>query len=151
MECQGLHKDRCDQEALYNLFFFPAYNSFLDDFLECSLRVIEKKYGSALSKCLSVKRAIRLLREIHDDQTIRRFAILFLVEWETELKKALEEQTSRKDHFRAYIAHINGFVEKTIRFSYNRHNIIEIVDEFERAARLEYIMGPLTTYSNSSL
>lgn len=146
-----IHKKRCDEDAIYNMFFFPEYNNLLNDFLDCCIKVLEKKYGSALEKSKRVKRMFRLLRETPEDVDIIRFVILFLIVWETDIRNALLQQISQKEHFRACVSRFSKFVDQTIQFSYNKHNIIEIVTEFEKAARLEYVMGPLTTNSNSSL
>lgn len=129
---------------MYNLFFFPEMNDFLENLLKCSIQIIEKKYGPRLSQEPDIAHAFKMLKDIDTDQTARIFALLFMINWETNIIKLLESTHQNKTHFKKYLMRLHEFVENTLRYPYDKHNIIEIVEGFERESRLEYVMGPTT-------
>lgn len=155
--CSSIHLARIHKDPMYHFFFFPEHENFLQEFLRGALAIIRKKYGPYVLDDPEVAYALDHLFAFPEDVVAIRFAILFMLRWEPQVSKAMESAYDQVNpfkttlHYRKFIQLLHEFVEKTIHFSYNAHNIIEIVTEFEKAARLEYMMGPLTTNSKSSV
>lgn len=153
----SIHLQRCQRDPMYTFFFFPEHENFLQEFLRGSLAILSKKYGPYVMNDPEVAYALSHLETFPKDYVAIRFALLFILRWEPQVSKAMESGYDEinpfktKLHYRQFIQLLHEFVNKTIHFSYNPHNIIEIVTEFEKAAKLEYMMGPLTTNSNSSV
>lgn len=148
--------EKREENPCYKLFFFPERDHLMRDFLQCAIDILKKKYGAErLLKDRTIARAFRLLQEINDNE-VRVFALMILITWEPNISEALQSGIDdthpiyNRMHFTKFMARLHQFVEQTIHFPYNKHNIIEIVTEFEKAARLEYMMGPLTTKFKSS-
>lgn len=132
----------------FDFFLFPEKDDFLRNFLQCAIDILKKKYGAhRIQEDWGIQRAFELLQSIPDNEA-RRFALLFLIFWEVDIAKTLESGIDKEErvysvmHFQKYRMRLGTFIEQTIHFPYNKHNVIEIVTEFEKAARLEYIMGP---------
>jgi len=133
---------------MFDFFFFPEKDNFMVQLLQCATDIIEKKYGKErIQQDNSIRRVFHLLKTIQD-QDARRFALLFLMYWEQDIFKAFksgidaDEKIYSPLHYEKYRMRLKTFIEQTIHFPYDKHNIIEIVTEFEKAARLEYVMGP---------
>lgn len=139
-----------EKNPCYTLFFEPEKDNLINDFLKCAIDIMKKRYGEdrLVNQDRTIARAFRLLTEINDN-TVRVFALMFLIHWETDIANALksgiddtEQNVYTRRHFEKFSARLKHFIDQTIHFPYNKHNIIEIVTEFEKAARLEFIMGP---------
>lgn len=140
-----IHKRRCEQDPCYNLFFFPETDNFLSQLLHFSIQIIEKKYGPRLCQDAHIAYAFSLLKRIDSDTTVRIFALMFMIRWESGIVKALESGYKKDTTlFKKFVMRLHEFVENTLRYPYDKHNIIDIVNGFEQTCRLEYIMGPTT-------
>jgi hypothetical protein len=141
--------NRCNGDPMYTILFYPEEENLLLEYIKLCTKVVIKRYQI---KDKEILRVFELLETI-DDSVVRKFALLFFIHWETNLAKGLEDavdetkkttlyQEEAKKHYNAFVGKMGEFVEKTVKFAYTKYNIIEVVNEFEKAARLEYVMGP---------
>ena len=143
-------KNRCDNDPIYSLIYAPHDDDFINQMIELCILVICKRYGDTISKDKSISYMFKLLREVKDDDVIKRFAIIFFINWETDLCKAVVDmygdkglfEENGKQHFHQFIGRMNAFVEKTIRFPYSKYNIIELINNVDDSVKKEYLMGP---------
>ena len=125
----------------FQLLFYPEKDNYLKEFIEGSIEIIEKKYNIDNPP---IKRIFGLLLTIPDNDA-RHFMFFFVLYWEDKIARALEETletTEEKQHFRKFVNKMSEYINKTTKFPYDKNNIIEIVNEFVKSAKLEYPMGP---------
>lgn len=127
-------------DACFSLLYYPEKNDYLKEFIVGSIEIIEKKYNITDPV---IKRIFHLLKTVPDNDA-RLFAFCFIIYWENTIANALEETYAKEDrpHFRKYVNRMNVFINKTTNFSYDKHNIIEMITEFVKASKLEWTMGP---------
>ena len=145
-----IHGKRCEGDPCYSIMFFPERE--LDKLIKTAILAIKKKYGDRIKNNKKICRIFGLLETI-DDNEPKLFAIFFMIYWERTIANTIEEAfngtgmfgRNDKQHFKNFVCRLHDFIEKTIAFSYDKNNIIEIVTNFVAAAKLEYVMGPFTT------
>jgi hypothetical protein len=141
---------RCHGDPMYTILFYPEEENLLSEYIKLCTKVVIKRYQI---KDAEILRVFKLLETIDNDPIIRKFALLFFINWETNLAKGLEDafdetkkgtlyEENAKKHYNAFVGKMEEFVDKTVKFAYTKYNVIEMVTEFEKAARLEYVMGP---------
>lgn len=133
---------------MFDFFFYPERDDFMKQFLQCSIDIVKKRYGEErLLKDSSIRRVFHMLTTIEDDDA-RRFFLLFLMYWEQNVSDTIKSGIDDNEpifsplHYEKFRMRLKAFIDQTVHFPYDKHNIIEIVTEFEKAARLEYVMGP---------
>lgn len=140
---------RCTGDPIYTILYFPKEENLLEEYIKLCTKVVIKRYQI---KDPEILRIFNLLETI-DDDAVRKVACMFFINWEPNLAKGLEDafdeklettlfKQNAKQHYCAFVGKMGEFVEKTITFAYTKNNIIEIINEFERNAKLEYTMGP---------
>lgn len=147
-----IHGKRCDGDPCYSIMFFPERENLLNNLIKTAILAIKKKYGTHIVNNKKICRIFGLLETI-DDNEPKLFAIFFMIYWERNIANNIEEAfngtgifgINDKQHFKNFVCKLHDFIEKTIVFSYDKNNIIEIITRFVEAAKLEYIMGPFTT------
>lgn len=150
-KCDEILKERCDNDPIYSIIYAPHDDEdFIDQMIELCIQVICKRYGKTISEDKSISYMFKLLREVKDDDIIKRVAIIFFINWESELTKAVADMYGNKglfgdngkQHFFQFIGRMNSFVEKTIKFPYSKYNIIDTINNFDESSKKEYLMGP---------
>ncbi len=144
-----IHDNRCEHDPMYTMLFFPDRERLLFTFTEVAISVIQKRYGKQIMEDKTISRIFGLLLSINDNEP-RLLFILFAIYWERNIAKAIEEafdgkglfEEQDRHHFQLFISKMGEFVEKTIKFKYDKHNAIEIIDNYNSASRIEYVMGP---------
>ena len=143
-------KERCENDPIYSIIYVTYDNEFIDEMIKLSFQIISKKYGKTISEDKSISYMFKLLQEVQNDNVIKRVALIFLINWESDLYKAVGEmygskglfEENGKQHFFKFMGTMNSFVEKTIRFPYSKYNIIEMINNFDSSVKQEYLMGP---------
>ena len=123
-------------DPVFTLLYYPERD--VDEFLDTAIKVVQKRYGDRI-RTRTISRAIFDQLQRIPDNTSRLFALIFMMQWETSLSSGISDTP----HFRAWLARIDHFIDMTVQFKYNKFNVMEIVDNFVEAAKLEYTMGPL--------
>jgi hypothetical protein len=90
-----------------------------------------------------------LLKTINDHD-IRLFVVLNWMYRERSMREAIEREYDQKgifgkddiNHFHSFVGLIGKFVDQTVQFPYDPSNVMDIVENFIKAAKLEYMMGP---------
>lgn len=123
-------------DPVFTLLYYPERE--MDEFLDTAIKVVQKRYGERIHT-RTISRAIFDQLQRIPDNTVRLFALIFMMQWETSLSTGISDTP----HFRAWLARIDRFIDMTVQFKYNKFNVIEIVENFVEAAKLEYVMGPL--------
>lgn len=129
---------------MYQLCYFPQ-----QELLKKCIELIHKKYGSALRNDRLIQRVFGLLMEYNDHDAMF-MACIFMMVWESEVSKAVEQLFSleqdftlhgqqSREHFRKFLILAREYVEKTIQFPYNKTNIIETAHKFRQATTLAYM------------
>lgn len=147
---EELHRQRCACDPMYQLCFFATENDFSLQFFNRCVQVIFKKYGSALSQDPFLLHVIDLLRKHHQDSDIMTFVILFMIRWESELSKVMEDTMDlhsthtlfNRVHFRNFLQFLMRITDETCRFPFNKTNMIQRVQDFRMSAVTEYMTGP---------
>lgn len=140
-----MEEKRCLGDPCYSMFFFPQRGE-LDRMINICVKEIKKKYSLKNNK---ICRIFGLL-EIIDDDYPKILAMLFFMTWETKIQKMLEDaynqtgifEKNDKKHFKDFVIKMAEYVDKTIRFGYDKNNAIEIVTNFVDSAKIEYMFGP---------
>jgi hypothetical protein len=133
MEKNLVHKQRCEK--------------FTEELLEMCIAVAQKKYGTRFQEDKTINYMFELLRK-SKEKTIKRIAIIFCMYWESHVYDAIKElytdeglfDDKGKDHLLMFYNKMGEFVEQTIRFPCNEQNIIEMMENFEKGARVQYLM-----------
>jgi len=142
---RDVHQERCDHDPLYCIIFFPERRqNLLLEFVKLGIAIIHKRY--------SIKeehRVFGLLKTINDPD-IRLFAVLFWIYKERSFMRAIEAEYDQKgmfgtddiNHFHSFVGLVGRFIDQTMQFPYDANNIMEMLDKFVAAVRLEYVTGP---------
>lgn len=141
-----IHKQRCDMDPIYRLLFAET-GKFTDELLEVCIAVVQKKYGKRFCEHKSINYMFELLRKTKE-KTIKRIAIIFCMYWESHVYQAIRDLYTDKgifddkgrDHYLMFYNKMGEFVEQTIRFPCNEQNIIEMMENFEKGARVQYLI-----------
>jgi len=144
-----MSKNKCNGDPIFTILFYPEEENLLEEYIKLCTKVVIKRYQI---KDEEILRVFKLLETI-DDPIVRKVACMFFLVWENNLAKGLEDafdekststlfKEKAKEHYYAFVGKMGEFVEKTVTFAYTKHNVIEVINEFERNARLEYTLGP---------
>lgn len=146
-----IHKQRCDNDPIYKLLFDNKdKEDFVEKLVQVSIKSIEKKYGKKLSEDKTISYMFSLLDTQKNDKLIRRIMMIFFIYWESSIYETIKNMYDKEglfedrgqDHFLMFYNKMGEFVEQTIRFPCNEQNIIEMLENFEKGAKMEYLMGP---------
>lgn len=131
---------RCELDPMYRLLHSPQGHDL--EFLELVAGVIHKRYGMSPL----VERIFGLLRSI-EDHDARFMAIMFEIYWEPTVRKAVEQlylpgSLYDVSHFRQFVnRYLGEFVPMTLKFHFNKTNIMETMVKFKQSCRIAYMMG----------
>lgn len=133
---------RCEKDPMYRLLFSPKGHDI--EFVELVANVVRKRYGTTPL----MERIFGLLMTI-EDHDARFMAIMFHIFWIPNIRSAVEQlympdSLFDVSHFRTFVdRYLGEFVPKTLKFHFNKTNIIETLTKFKQSCRIAYMMGHL--------
>ncbi len=139
-----IQEDRCIHDPMYSILFFPERENLLLELIKLGIAIIHKRYS-----IVEKHRVFGLLETIADND-IRLYTALVWIYKERSFMKAIEDRYDHKgifgvgdvNHFHSFVGMIGKFVDQTDQFHYDPTNIMEIVEKFVIAARVQYMVGP---------
>ena len=150
-----IHENKSKKDPIYCLLFNPSYIeegetlAFADRLMELCMEYTTKRYGDLLLCNNIVARIYKLLEQtISNDYNVKIFAILFILQWESELAEQVcllykdTEDFYNGNYFKRVMLRVYTYIEQTLNFPYNKHNIITTVNNFVLAVQKDYMMGP---------
>jgi hypothetical protein len=148
---QEIHKERCDNDPIYKIMFDDTDDEgFVEELLQICIKIVQKKYGKRFQEDITINYMFSLLKK-HEDKLIKRIVLVFFLYWESNVYEMIKDkyndkgglfEDKGKDHFQMFYSKMGEFIEQTIRFPCNEQNIIEMMENFEKSAKMEYLMGP---------
>lgn len=137
-------KKYCENDPIYRLYFGDDDDDFVNELWDMCVQIIMKKYEF---KAKNILYTFELLSSRKKDKQIKVVAIFFVLSWETYIIDAIKDMY-RPDamfnttHYDKFVGKMNEFTEKTIRFHYDKWNIVNTIENYYNDAKKEYMMGP---------
>ena len=127
---------KSEDNPIFNILFYPEREDVLKETLQCAIELVRKRYKID-------SRIFELLLQIDDDETVRKFAVIFIIVWEAQLANGIAECYQDQNRFKGFTSKMLQWVDHFCFRNYSDVNIIETIEEFVRLAKLEWAMGPL--------
>jgi hypothetical protein len=143
-----VHRERCDKDLLYAVLFDLDDETKLNQVIRGALTLITKKNSPDMADCSLVMDAHEFLRN-HErcDPEMKRFYLLFILYWETEVQEFFKQRMSStflpdaEEHFKVFLTELGPMVEATMRWPCSEKNIVDTVRNFVNGARKAYVMN----------
>lgn len=129
------------RDPYFDMLFFGGEP--LHDTLDCAIAVVAKRYGGFPNN-RRIQVAFARLRDCTDPR-LGNVALAFFLARETTLSRGVRDsipEDHRKARFERFLVILHDYVDKTVRFPYDKHNVYEIFTNFEAGMRREYTAGP---------
>ena len=133
---------RCELDPMVRLLHSPKGHDL--EFIDLIAKVISKRYGMTPL----LERIFGLLRSI-EDHDARFMAIMAQIYWEPTVRTAVEQlylpgSLYDVSYFRHFVNFSLGeFIPMTLKFHFNKTNIMETMVKFKISCRIAYMMGHL--------
>lgn len=153
-QAQKIHRERCESDLMYALFFAPETKTaddgvlLIDQVLQSFFAIVAKKHAPAYNKNRRIACASRFLKAEKADTLIKLFNVLLMLNRETELQDLVRNAYDRErnlwgaacnEHFDNFLRHLYQMVEATLNWPYNERNIVLVVRNFVYGAQSHYM------------
>ncbi len=161
---KAVERERCEADLLYEILMHPEHMLTLKDpatgaetqmmlidrILGASLELVSKKNSPDFGKSRMISDATAFLQGPAADPTVKLFNFLFILSREQEIQALMLKgydmdhpgnlwSTNADLHLSEFVKQIQDMVDRTLKWPCNERNIVDVVRNMVRGARLVYL------------